>query len=114
MAARLVLASSDPIEPVKPTVITITVDDVPVEGVLGQTVAGILLASGRLAWRRTSFGDRPRGAFCGIGVCFDCLVIVNGQRDVRACLRRAAPGDHVETHRDLPVGTSPSQSDTIR
>ncbi len=113
MGARLVPAPSDPIEPARPTVITITVDGVRVEGVLGQTVAGILLASDRLAWRRTSFGDRPRGAFCGIGVCFDCLVIVNGQRDVRACLRRAATGDHVVTHRDLPVGTSPGESDAI-
>lgn len=113
MAARLVPPSSDPVEPVSHDVITITVDDVPVEGVHGQTVAGILLASDRLAWRRTSFGDRPRGAFCGIGVCFDCLVIVNGQRDVRACLRRAVQGDIVVTHRDPPVGTRSSESDAV-
>jgi hypothetical protein len=111
MGARLVPAPSDPIEPEKPTVITITVDDVPVEGILGQTVAGVLLAADTLAWRRTSFGDRPRGAFCGIGVCFDCLVVINGQRDVRACLRRAAQGDLVVTHRDPPVTTHPNESD---
>ena len=33
--------------------------------------------------------------FCGIGVCFDCVVEVNGLRDVRACLRRAQDGDVV-------------------
>ena len=111
MGAYLVPAQRDPIAPEPPTVITITVDGVPVEGLLGQSLAGVLLASDTLAWRNTSFGDRPRGAFCGIGVCFDCLVVVNGQRDVRACLRRAAPGDSVEFHRDLPVRSNHDESD---
>jgi hypothetical protein len=114
MGARLVPAQSDPIAPETATVITITVDGVPVDGLLGQTLAGVLLASDTLAWRNTSFGDRPRGVFCGIGVCFDCLVIVNGQRDVRACQRRAAPGDSVVFHRDLPVRSDPDQSDALR
>jgi hypothetical protein len=41
------------------------------------------------SWRVASVGDRPRGAFCGVGVSFDCLAIVNGQHDVRVCQRRA-------------------------
>jgi len=104
MTARLVPEANDPIVPLAATPITITVNGEPVDGVLGQTLAGVLLASDTLAWRSTSFGDRPRGAFCGIGVCFDCLVIVNGQRDVRACQRRAASGDVVVFHRDAPLG----------
>ena len=63
----------------------------------GQTIAGVLLATGRSAWRRTSRASAPRGLFCGIGVCFDCLVTVNGDPDVRACQRRASDGDVVET-----------------
>jgi hypothetical protein len=114
MGARLVPAESDPIAPETPTVITITVDGVPVDGLLGQTLAGLLLASDTLAWRNTSFGNRPRGAFCGIGICFDCLVIVNGQRDVRACQRRAAPGDSVAFHRDLPVRSDEAAGDAPR
>ena len=56
------------------------------------------------AWRRTSSHNRPRGLFCGIGVCFDCLITVNGARDVRACQRRATDGDVVETQHDrLPA-----------
>ncbi|OEU98220.1 MULTISPECIES: (2Fe-2S)-binding protein [Streptomyces] len=74
----------------------ITVDGRPVDGVAGQTVAGVLLAAGRTAWRSGPSGA-GRGVFCGIGVCFDCLVTVNGDRDVRACLRRAADGDAVRT-----------------
>jgi D-hydroxyproline dehydrogenase subunit gamma len=74
----------------------ITVDGEPFNGRDGQTIAGVLLASGRRAWRRGPSGA-PRGVFCGIGVCFDCLVTVNGVRDVRACRRRARDGDAVTT-----------------
>jgi D-hydroxyproline dehydrogenase subunit gamma len=74
----------------------ITVDGEPLAGETGQTIAGLLLAAGRRSWRRAPSGA-PRGVFCGIGVCFDCLVTVNGVRDVRACRRRAHEGDVVTT-----------------
>ena len=77
--------------------LTISVDGMPTDGRPGQTIAGVLLTSGHSAWRRTSRASAPRGLFCGIGVCFDCLVTVNGDRDVRACQRRAHDGDVVET-----------------
>ena len=78
------------------TPLRITVDGVPLTGVTGQTIAGVLLAAGRVSWRWSPSGG-PRGVFCGIGVCFDCLVTVNGARDVRACRRRAHDGDIVTT-----------------
>ncbi|MFD7666541.1 FAD-dependent oxidoreductase [Streptomyces sp. NPDC059788] len=62
----------------------------------GQTAASVLLAAGRAAWRTTR-GGRPRGVFCGIGVCHDCLVVVNGVPDVRACRRVVEAGDRIET-----------------
>ncbi|WP_433323516.1 (2Fe-2S)-binding protein [Spirillospora sp. CA-294931] len=78
------------------TPLTITVDGVPVEGVEGQTIAGVLLSHGRQTWRTAPSGAR-RGVFCGIGVCFDCLLTVNESPDVRACVRRARDGDQVTT-----------------
>ena len=103
MAARMLPAHRDPIRPKATTPIEISVDGDPVAGVDGQTIAGMVLATGRLAWRRTSADGRPRGLFCGIGVCFDCIVTVNGERDVRACQRRANDGDVVESqHDELP------------
>ncbi|SFP06938.1 2Fe-2S iron-sulfur cluster binding domain-containing protein [Amycolatopsis arida] len=63
----------------------------------GQTVAGLLLGLGRTSWRTTRHGGRPRGVFCGIGACFDCLVVVNGVPDVRACQRVVEDGDDVRT-----------------
>jgi predicted molibdopterin-dependent oxidoreductase YjgC len=62
----------------------------------GQSIAAALIAAGHRSWRSTRVGGEPRGAFCGIGVCFDCLVIVNGQPNQRACLVEVRPGDRVE------------------
>ena len=53
---------------------------------VGTTVAGALLANGERAWRTTHEADQRRELFCGIGTCFACLVELNGQKPVRACL----------------------------
>ncbi|WP_078628350.1 (2Fe-2S)-binding protein [Streptomyces sp. NRRL F-2664] len=63
----------------------------------GQSVAAVLWGAGILAWRTTRGGGAPRGAFCGIGTCYDCLVTVNGLPNQRACLVPARPGDAVTT-----------------
>ncbi|KAB2352728.1 (2Fe-2S)-binding protein [Actinomadura rudentiformis] len=94
MNARLVRREDDAAGRRPDTPIEITMDGLPVAGVAGQTIAGVLLAGGRRAWRQGPSGA-PRGVFCGIGVCFDCLVTVNDDRDVRACRRRAQDGDIV-------------------
>ena len=74
--------------------VRIRFDDEHLVGRDGQTIAGVLLGSGRRSWR-TASGDE-RGIFCGIGVCQDCLVTVNGIEGVRACQREAHDGDLVE------------------
>ncbi|MEU6797370.1 (2Fe-2S)-binding protein [Nonomuraea wenchangensis] len=61
----------------------------------GQSVGAALVAAGIRDWRSTRKGGRPRGLFCGIGVCFDCLITVNGVPDRRACLTPAADGLHL-------------------
>ncbi|MCX4528635.1 MULTISPECIES: (2Fe-2S)-binding protein [unclassified Streptomyces] len=63
----------------------------------GQSIAAVLWSAGILAWRTTRETGAPRGAFCGIGSCYDCLVIVNGRPNQRACLVPARPGDTVTT-----------------
>lgn len=75
----------------------VDVDGRPVHVVPGQTLGAALMAAGIRAWRRTRHDGRPRGLFCGIGVCFDCLVTVNGQPSLRACLVEARAGDVVTT-----------------
>jgi predicted molibdopterin-dependent oxidoreductase YjgC len=72
-------------------------DGTPMRARRGMTVGGALLANGVTSWRLTRTGGRPRGIFCAIGVCFDCLVDVGGQRAVRACLIPVRDGDEVRT-----------------
>lgn len=62
----------------------------------GQSVGAALIAAGHRSWRTTRHDGAPRGIFCGIGVCFDCLVIVNGRPNQRACLTEVRDGDRVE------------------
>lgn len=97
MASRLIPFREDPIQPSEPTAVTIWFDGERLSGVAGQSIAGVIMANERLGFRRTSVHDAPRGVFCGIGVCFDCLVVVDGIEDVRACQRRASDGDTVTT-----------------
>jgi predicted molibdopterin-dependent oxidoreductase YjgC len=65
--------------------VNITVDGRPTSAYLGESVAAALMADGDLSTRTTSGGER-RGLFCGMGVCFDCLVIVDGVPGTRACV----------------------------
>jgi predicted molibdopterin-dependent oxidoreductase YjgC len=62
----------------------------------GQTVAAALIGAGITVFRHTP-ADAPRGIFCGMGVCFDCLVMVDGLADQRACITPVRPGMRVQT-----------------
>lgn len=51
----------------------------------GDTVAAALLAADINIFRETPQGGRPRGPFCMMGVCFDCLMVIDGQPNAQAC-----------------------------
>ncbi|WP_331724407.1 (2Fe-2S)-binding protein (plasmid) [Streptomyces longwoodensis] len=78
----------------------IVVDGEPLPFTEGQTIAAALVAAGRVAWRTTRINQRPRGVFCGIGVCFDCLVTIDGIGGQRACLVPTRPDMTVTTEED--------------
>jgi predicted molibdopterin-dependent oxidoreductase YjgC len=80
---------------------SISVDGRPVEFAEGDTVGSCLMRAGVLGLRRTVRGE-PRGLFCGIGICQECLVSVGGQRNRRACQVAAIPGLIVETDAGTP------------
>lgn len=64
----------------------------------GVTVAAALLASrSDHTFRTTQRRAEPRGMFCGMGLCFDCLVTVDGRPEIRACMTTAAAGMRIET-----------------
>ena len=65
------------------------------EGAQGQSIAAALMASGVRELRTTRFHNEPRLIFCGIGVCFDCVVVVNGVANQRACLVEIQQDDQI-------------------
>lgn len=76
---------------------TVTFDGREIAVLPGQTIAAALWSAGITSWRTTRGCGEPRGVFCGIGVCFDCLVSVNGRVNQRACLVPAEAGDVIRT-----------------
>jgi predicted molibdopterin-dependent oxidoreductase YjgC len=81
--------------------IEIEVDGARVVAYEGETIATALLASGRRAFRKTAKHEAPRGLFCGMGICFDCVMTVNGVRNVRTCVTPVEPGMKVETQHEV-------------
>lgn len=69
----------------QPHQVQATFEGKPITAPAGASIAAALIASDRVAWRSTREGAQ-RGLFCGIGVCFDCLVEVDGESGQRACM----------------------------
>jgi hypothetical protein len=75
--------------------INLLVDGEVIRAYIGETIAGALTAEGRRVFRHTARTGAPRGVFCGIGICFDCQVAVEGMGWVRSCMVSVQPGMRV-------------------
>jgi aerobic-type carbon monoxide dehydrogenase small subunit (CoxS/CutS family) len=64
---------------------------------VGQSIAAALIAADKRELRKTRFGDEPRSIFCGIGICFDCVVTVDGIAQQRSCLVEVKSGMKIES-----------------
>ena len=71
--------------------VRVKVNGKPVTAFMGETVQAALTASGIQKFRDTASGD-PRGPFCGMGICYECLVTINGIANRRACMTLVADG----------------------
>jgi len=58
----------------------------------GDTVAAVLLETGHAAFRETAVSGTPRGPFCMMGACFDCLVEIDGVPNRQACMTAVSDG----------------------
>lgn len=74
----------------------VTIDGQPFAARSGDSVAATLLAASVLACRTTPVSGAPRGPFCMMGVCFDCLVTIDGHPNQQACLVSVRPGMRIE------------------
>lgn len=79
--------------------ITLFIDGQAATAYEGETIAAALLAEDHPVFRHTAKEDALRGLFCGMGVCYDCLVTVNGRANVRACQTPVAEGMWVVTEK---------------
>ncbi len=61
----------------------------------GQSLAAALLAAGIRRFRTTPVSGAPRGPYCMMGACFDCLVVVDGLANVQACMTPVRDGMRV-------------------
>ena len=64
----------------------------------GDTVAAALLAAGIDHFRNSTEDQTPRGVFCMVGNCFECLVEIEGLGSRQACRERIAEGMRVRRH----------------
>lgn len=78
--------------------VTITVNGTRIRSHATATVAAALLADGRgPGLRKSEKVQAPRGLFCGMGICFDCLVTIDGRPGQRACMTTVSDGMRIET-----------------
>lgn len=77
--------------------IAFTIDGKQVRARAGDTVAAALLAAGIDHCRTTPVGGVPRAPYCLMGVCFDCLVTIDGIGSRQGCLVPVREGMKVET-----------------
>ena len=80
--------------------LTVYVDGEAVPAFAGESVAAALFAAGVRSLE--AGGGRARGYWCGMGVCHECLVEVDGRPRVRACTTTVADGMRVATRAGLP------------
>jgi len=84
-----------PVEGVE--MVTVTIDGKKYEAVKGEVIAAVLMANGIMVHRHTTKRHEPRGIYCGIGQCTDCVMTVNGKPNVRTCITPVEEGMVIET-----------------
>lgn len=93
-------------KPQKGKKITFYYNEKKVEGYEGEPIAAALLNAGVWTHRYTRKRNEPRGIFCAIGRCTDCVMVVDGEMNVRTCITPLREGMHVETQFGLEAKKS--------
>lgn len=81
------------------------------EGYEGEPIAAALKAEGVMVHRYTNKRHEPRGVFCAIGRCTDCVMVVDGKPNTRTCVTLLKEGMKVETQ--YGVGTEANANEKI-
>ena len=77
--------------------VTFSYDGKQLEGYEGEPISAALKAAGVMRHRYTAKTHEPRGVFCAIGRCTDCVMIVDGKPNIRTCITPLKEGMQVQT-----------------
>lgn len=88
----------------KGPLVSFTFDGKAMEGYEGEPIAAALKAGGVMVHRYTQKQHRPRGIFCAIGRCTDCVMVVDGIPNIRTCITPLSAGMVVETQDGVVTG----------
>ncbi|MBC3901271.1 (2Fe-2S)-binding protein [Acetobacterium malicum] len=77
--------------------VTFFMDGKTIEGYAGEPIAVALKAAGVMVYRYTQKAHEPRGIFCAIGRCTDCVMIVDGVPNIRTCITPLVEGMKIQT-----------------
>lgn len=83
--------------PAERKLVTFSLDGREMTGYEGEPIAAALKAAGVMVHRYTAKKHEPRGIFCAIGRCTDCVMIVDGKPNIRTCVTPLAEGMKVQT-----------------
>ena len=72
-----------------------------IEAIESETVASLLLVHGEMPYRRTALSQTPRAPFCMMGVCFECLVRIDGAYNRQGCMVPVKHGMRIERQMGL-------------
>ena len=81
----------------KGKLVSFTYDGQKLQGYEGEPIAAALKAAGIMIHRYTKKEHKPRGIFCAIGRCTDCVMVVDGVPNVRTCVTPLQEGMKVQT-----------------
>lgn len=81
----------------------VTIDGTVTEAVDGQNLAAVMVAHGVWHFRTHMVTGETRGPYCGMGICFECEVEVDGRPGVRACITDVREGMIIRTVSDQDV-----------
>jgi len=79
--------------------VTISVDGKEMQAFEGEPIAAALMANGIRVFRKTRKRGEPRGVFCAIGRCTDCIMTVDGVPNVRTCMAFVKEGMQINSER---------------
>lgn len=76
--------------------VSLTANGQKIQAYKGETVLAALIAAGYKSLKKNPVNKKPRGALCGMGVCFECTMTIDGTPNVRACMTEVRDGMNIQ------------------